>query len=222
MDEMLQALIEQAKKAGQFATTPLTDKPAQMGAQAAESITTPKLGESPLTAKAKGFAGGAVQGLGNLISGQTSPIALLSMLAGGGLGMAGRGAAEGMAAGGDAVQSALSTTKITAPELGKIMSEFTPVTQEAEQAYNAGRPAMAAAKDPSMLGYQKIMGRMGMGDQSGKITPEAAILSAGTAGGLGYAGLKALKALKGTGGAVNSAVNPIKKLSDLLDEQQGK
>lgn len=48
----------------------------------AESISTPRLDEDPSTAKWKGFLAGATQGVGNVVSGFTSPVALASLLSG--------------------------------------------------------------------------------------------------------------------------------------------
>lgn len=64
------------KKAWDFATTPLTDVPSQFARRAAESIDQPSVSRSPTRARLEGFGAGAIEGVGNLISGETAPLSI--------------------------------------------------------------------------------------------------------------------------------------------------
>jgi len=62
---------------------PLTDLPSRFARQVSESVTMPSPEAddsylSQLAARAKGFAGGAIEGIGDLVSGLTSPINLVT------------------------------------------------------------------------------------------------------------------------------------------------
>lgn len=70
------------------ASDPLWEGPSRFGKQVSESITTPKLNNS--YPRLKGFIGGASQGLGDVLSGLTSPINLAMMLGSGGSSIAGK------------------------------------------------------------------------------------------------------------------------------------
>lgn len=52
---------------------PLITAPSRWGQEFEDYITTPKLDESPITAMAKGAVGGGIKGLGDLVSGLSSP-----------------------------------------------------------------------------------------------------------------------------------------------------
>lgn len=74
--------------------------PSKLAKRASEYVTTPELDDSDLTARLKGFAGGATEGLGNVISGLSSPLNLGTAIATGGSSLAARqglgGAAKGL------------------------------------------------------------------------------------------------------------------------------
>lgn len=84
------------KRVWDFATTPITTIPSDIGKSIADWYTEPTLANSPtgegglydrlaiLSAQARGFLGGAVEGVGNLASEMTSPLNLATMGAFGG------------------------------------------------------------------------------------------------------------------------------------------
>src|SRR5678809_1125944 len=55
---------------------PLTDAPSRFASSVADSLDAPNLNRSPMAARIQGFVGGALQGIGDLVSGLTSPINL--------------------------------------------------------------------------------------------------------------------------------------------------
>jgi hypothetical protein len=78
-----------AKKAWDYARTPLTDAPSRAAKVAGDAIDQRSLGESKLGAQLKGFAAGALQGAGDLVSSFTSPLDLALTLTGYGAAKAG-------------------------------------------------------------------------------------------------------------------------------------
>lgn len=195
-DSLLQALYNRM-------TSPLVPQLADAGEQAETAMSEPSLDASPTMAMAKGFGAGAMKGLGRVLSDATSPVSLLAMLASGGLSAGAKGAGAGVTA-----------ARAAAPELGALSAEFAPVGGEA--AYNAGR-AVSALADPTEAAYGRILARMG--PETGKISPEMAILTGGTVGGLGYAGSKLISALKAGASNANHRLNSIQKAADILGEQ---
>ena len=75
-------------KAWNWANSPLIEAPARWGKTASNWLTEPELDDSKATAMAKGFAGGALEGLGGVVSGLTSPLSVASL---GGRGLASTG-----------------------------------------------------------------------------------------------------------------------------------
>src|SRR5665213_1317255 len=95
-------------------TTPLTDLPERASKSVSDTITEPKLDESPLVAKLKGFAGGSLEGLGKVISSLTTPLNLETM---GASGLSGAADKAGL----DAIAKALSLTSrgLSVPLVGE-------------------------------------------------------------------------------------------------------
>lgn len=60
---------------------PLTDLPSRVASRVADTIDAPSVDRSPFAAQVEGFLGGATEGLGDLLSGFTSPINLATTLA---------------------------------------------------------------------------------------------------------------------------------------------
>lgn len=129
------------------ATSPLTTAPTDLSNQAATAITTPHLGESPMAARLKGFGAGALQGVGKLASGMTSPLSLALLGAG--------PIAKGLGAGAGAIGEAAGPAAET---LGEVSPEFTP--QGGEGMYNAAK-AYTRYTDPQETAYQAILARGG-------------------------------------------------------------
>lgn len=69
---------------------PLVEAPARLGREFSQYITTPELDDSYLTAVTKGLVGGLAEGVGNVVSGFTSPMSLGTMGAFSGAGVAAR------------------------------------------------------------------------------------------------------------------------------------
>jgi hypothetical protein len=68
------------------ATTPLTTKPSEIATDVANSIDQRSLAETPWMARLKGFAAGATEGVGNILTQMTSPLDLaLTLVSGGGV-----------------------------------------------------------------------------------------------------------------------------------------
>jgi hypothetical protein len=61
---------------------PLTDIPSRIAKSVGDYIDSPSLTRSPMAARVQGFGAGALQGLGDVISGMTSPINIATMGAG--------------------------------------------------------------------------------------------------------------------------------------------
>lgn len=78
-------------------SVPLTDAPSRWATSIADSIDMPSLERSPLMARAQGFGAGALQGLGDLVSGLTSPINLATTLLTAGSGTAIKAGMPGLA-----------------------------------------------------------------------------------------------------------------------------
>lgn len=78
------------QKAWEWARTPLTTAPSEAASAVANSIDQRSLNESKLGAQLKGFAAGALEGAGNLVSSLTSPLDLALTLTGFGGAAAGR------------------------------------------------------------------------------------------------------------------------------------
>lgn len=131
MDDLLQALLSRA-------TTPIV--PQQAIQPAVDSLTEPKLDQSPMMAKLKGFSAGALEGARGL----TDPLTLGSMAIPGGLALRGAKSAG----------KAITGIRQSVPALGETIAEFTPVGGEAT--YNAGR---AASKAPDLMEtmYKRLM-----------------------------------------------------------------
>lgn len=83
-------------KAYHLATDPLTDAPTRFGHSISQYLTDPVKDESPLRAELKGFAGGAAEGLGNVLSGFTSPLNLATLGMGAAETTAGKMGLEGL------------------------------------------------------------------------------------------------------------------------------
>lgn len=71
------------RKIWDFASSPLTDLPSRIGKSMGDFIDTRSLDESPNMAMLKGGTAGALQGIGDLVSGFSSPLNLATMSAGG-------------------------------------------------------------------------------------------------------------------------------------------
>jgi hypothetical protein len=112
MNAMIEALLKQM-------TTPLVPQIGEAGTAVGTSMAQPGLAESenPTMAKVKGFAGGAIEGLGNLASDATSPLSLMGMLASGGMSKAGEGIAAGATAAGRAAPEIMG---LTAEQMGRM------------------------------------------------------------------------------------------------------
>lgn len=78
-------------------SVPLTDAPSRWATSIADSIDMPSLERSPLVARMQGFGAGALQGLGDLVSGLTSPINLATTLLTAGSGTAIKAGMPGLA-----------------------------------------------------------------------------------------------------------------------------
>ncbi len=70
-----------AKKLWDMANEPIFNQPQQWGKEFADRASQPKLWDSKATAMLRGFGAGAVEGVGNLVSGFTSPMGLASLVA---------------------------------------------------------------------------------------------------------------------------------------------
>lgn len=152
------------QKAWGAANEPLIPEAPVRAAQ--ESMTTPVLDENPWWARAKGFGAGALEGL----RGQSSPMNIASNLAMlvPGAGVIGKGAqaARGGAALAEAPQAARGASAMAglvdaAPQALHDLAEFAPVGGEA--AWNAARPTAAAATDPAMAAYERILQQLPTG-----------------------------------------------------------
>lgn len=93
-------------------TTPLWNTPAEKGTEFAEYMTEPELDTSRFEAQIKGFLGGAGEGVGNLISGFTSPLELGMLATGLGAGAAARRGASGTARALSGAERALSGAEV--------------------------------------------------------------------------------------------------------------
>lgn len=71
-------------------STPLTEAPSRLADNISNYITTPELDDSALMAKMKGFTGGAIEGVGDLVSSLTSPVDLVAAGLSGGSSIAAR------------------------------------------------------------------------------------------------------------------------------------
>lgn len=71
-----------AKKVWDVANAPLIEAPARWARQASDWMTTPELDDSWGTAVAKGALGGMTEGVGNVVSGLTSPVGIATTLLG--------------------------------------------------------------------------------------------------------------------------------------------
>lgn len=76
--------------AWQTLSTPLWEGPSRFAGEVAESIDQPSLERSPMMARLQGFGAGALQGIGDLVSGLTSPINLATTALTGGSATAAR------------------------------------------------------------------------------------------------------------------------------------
>jgi hypothetical protein len=76
---------------------PLTDAPSRVGNRFADSVDSPSLNRSPTMASIEGFGAGALQGIGNLLSGLTSPLNIATTALTAGSGLAGKAGLEGIA-----------------------------------------------------------------------------------------------------------------------------
>jgi hypothetical protein len=141
---LLQALLKRA-------ITPLTTAPTDLANKRAMEMTNPTLGESRAHAMANGFGAGALQGIGKIASGMTSPFGLATLAAGPVL--KGAGLLPGAAA--DLVGAAAPA----AETLGEVSPEFTAVGGEGM--FNMGRGALSQATDPAESAYQAILARGG-------------------------------------------------------------
>jgi hypothetical protein len=98
------------RKVWDAANKPLTTLPSEVAGKVADSIDSPSLDRSPFAAQVEGFAGGVTQGIGDLMSGFTSPINLAGMLASGGSSMAAKAGlptiAKGLTAAGNLANAA--------------------------------------------------------------------------------------------------------------------
>lgn len=68
---------------------PLTTAPSEFARSVANTVDAPSLERSPLVARAQGFLGGALEGIGDLVSGITSPLGIASTVIPGGQAVAG-------------------------------------------------------------------------------------------------------------------------------------
>jgi hypothetical protein len=68
-----------ARKAWDWANSPLVTAPSRWGRSASNWMTEPELDDSKYTAMAKGFIGGALEGTGDVISGLTTPLSVASL-----------------------------------------------------------------------------------------------------------------------------------------------
>ena len=80
--DVLEAKPEDTGLLGKL-TQPLTTAPSRFAESIASSIDEPALERSPMAARVRGFGAGAIQGIGDLVSGMTSPLDLGLMLTGG-------------------------------------------------------------------------------------------------------------------------------------------
>ena len=77
-----------ASKAWHMLADPLTDAPSRFAHQVSDYITTPHADQSMMGSMARGFLGGATQGLGDVASSMTSPMNLATTIASGGASLA--------------------------------------------------------------------------------------------------------------------------------------
>lgn len=142
MNALLQQLLARA-------TTPLVPQVGQAADSAAQAMTTPKLDESPMMAKLKGFGAGALQGAGHLISDQTSPLNLALM-------------ATSMPKLGSLGKIGIAKTPALAPAaetLGELNPMFTPVGGEGM--FNLGKKTLAKVTDPAEAAYHRLLANGG-------------------------------------------------------------
>lgn len=237
-DSLMQALLARAQ-------TPLVPQSAIQ--PAVSSLTEPKLDQSPMMARIKGFGAGALEGL----RGQTSPLnlaALATLPMGGGAARGAVAGAEGLARVIPEVVEAAPAVKQVMPmaddvtrlaaqlknrlmqvpsagskTLGQVAPEYTAVG--GESALNAGREAMKRVPVPRQDAYTRILGsgrgNMGqMASEAGEVNPNL-IIGGGAALGGALLAKKLYDAVKGVGDKIQS-VNPLKQAGDILDSAAGK
>lgn len=83
-------------------TEPITTLPSDIGSKIAQDVTEPHLNDTRFDAIANGFFGGGIKGLGDLVSGMTSPVNLATAILSGGSSIARKSGLE-------AIASALNT-----------------------------------------------------------------------------------------------------------------
>lgn len=144
MNDLLKQLLSRA-------TTPLIPQVGEAADSAAQTMTTPKLDESPMMAKLKGFGAGALSGAGHYISDNTSPANIAALLAGTSQLRGAKGIATGA--------SQLGLGMPAAETLGEMSAAHTPVG--GESFFNMARQAGKAIVDPAEAAYHRLLQRGG-------------------------------------------------------------
>ncbi len=192
--------LDYLKQAKDWATTPLVeeDNPL-MGKPAQDYLDSPSLSRPPMEARIAGFGAGALEGLRGL----TTPLDLAGMAAG--------------AAGG--ARSAMGRMAPYVAETASSSPYMKPLAQVVEGAQKVGQRLPNMGEVDDIIGgmkYNLAKVPSSLGSETGKISPEMAILGGGAAAGLGAYGKQAYEGLKGALSSANEQMNPFHAISQKL------
>lgn len=127
---------------------PLTDAPSRFANQVANTIDSPSLDTSPMMARIKGFGAGALQGLGDTISGMTSPLNLATAAMTGGGSLAESAGLSNIARGLN-IGGRIASAPVVAHGAGQVLS---PSSTIGERGFGLAEIAggLAGMKEPSI------------------------------------------------------------------------